>query len=189
MKNIFFIIILMLFPLEVAAQANIGNHLAFVGIPINGTLSEIVRNLQNKGFVEIVDKNADEVMDELSDEYLELNLALGKSEDSSILQGYFNGVLCDITINADPGSKNVNCIVGNYCNCYTTLLQAQQPFDRLVRILTGIYGVGTYTIANPTEKEYQIQNKYGKVILGIRKIGIAFKNEGKFEIKFMFLDK
>lgn len=186
MKNVFFIIILMLFPLGVAAQANIGDHLAFMGIPINGTLSETVRNLQKKGFVEMKDEVVDEVFDEFSDEYFGL---LGKSEDSSLMKGSFYGVSCDITVNANPESKNVSCISGGYCNYYTTLLQAQQPFDRLIRILSGIYGVGKYTVTNADEKEYQINNKYGRIILGIRKIGVALENEGKYEIRFKFFDE
>lgn len=158
-------------------------HITFGGIPISGSLPNMVQRLQNEGFIELKDDILDEVWDEYNNE---LGGLLGKSENQAMMKGNFYGLPCIIWINVDPKSKNVYYIGGSYDTCYTSLLQAQRPFDNLIEKLSSIYGIGKYTITNAEEKEYLIQNEYGNITLQIKKIGIGLENEGKFEIKFHF---
>lgn len=160
-------------------------YLTFAGIPMDGSLSNMVQRLRNAGFMELKDDVADEVSDEFNDELFGM---LGKSENQTMMKGNFYGVPCEIMINADPGSKNVYSIVGNSSVCCTSLSQAEVPFAYLIKKLSNIYGTGRYTISNAEEKEYRIRNEHGDITLRIEKIGIAMKNEGKFEIRFQFMN-
>lgn len=185
MKNSIFVIVSLLFPLGMQAQSNIGNHLAFMGIPMNGSLSAMVQRLQNTGFVELKDDDFDEFLDEETP----LAAFMGYSEDRATMTGNFYGEPCIIEIHADPESKNVYSVSGRYDTCYANLGQAQGPFDALISKMTAIYGAGKYTVSNAEEKGYCIQNGSGTIILRIDKIGVARENEGKFEITFGFMSR
>lgn len=184
MKNILVVIASLLFPLGIQAQSNTGNHLAFMGIPMNSSLSGMVQSLQNRGFIELKDDDLDQFLDEET----ELPFLMGYSEDRTTMKGNFYGNPCIIDIQADPGNKNVYSIGGRYDTCYANLWQAQGPFDALISKMAAIYGTGKYMVSDAEEKEYRIQNGFGTIILRIDKIGVALKNEGKFEINFLFID-
>ena len=184
MKNILVVIASLLFPLGIQAQSNTGNHLAFVGIPMNSSLSGMVQSLQNRGFVELKDDDLDQFLDEET----ELPFLMGYSGDRTTMEGNFYGSPCIIDIQADPENKNVYSIGGRYDTCYANLWQAQGPFDALISKMAAVYGAGKYMVSDAEEKEYRIQNGFGTIILRIDKIGVALKNEGKFEINFLFID-
>jgi len=185
MKNSIFVIVSLLFPLGMQAQSNIGNHLAFMGIPMNGSLSAMVQRLQNTGFVELKDDDFDEFLDEETP----LAAFMGYSEDRATMTGNFYGEPCIIEIHADPESKNVYSIDGSYVTCYANLWQAERLLNALIARLSPIYGTGKYTSGNAKEKKYCIQNRYGRLILSIKKLELySGENDGKFSVNFYFFD-
>lgn len=169
---------------ELDVEYYLPGYLTFAGIPMDGSLSNMVQCLRKEGFVELEADGIDEILDE------EMGAQFfGVAENRVMMKGNFYGAPCIIWIFANPESKKVYTIQGSYNTTYLTLSQAQQTLDKLIDKLSNDYGAGEYSVTDTVEKEYCIQNQYGQIFLKIKKMGIGLENEGEYAIEFNFTNK
>ena len=102
----------------VLVQLKAQEHMTFMKVPIDGTITEFASKMKAKGFIQ---------------DYVE--------EDAVVMEGSFMGRSCRIYILGSPKTKTVYTVVVNIEKKYTSWYSIKNAYNEIVDSYIGKYGV------------------------------------------------